>query len=495
MDDHDEPTTAGRAPGRTGLYDPAFEHDACGVGFLVNVDGSRTHRIVADGITVLKNLVHRGAVGGDQRTGDGAGILCQVPHRFFEAEAARLGVKLPAAGAYGVGMFFLPRGGSGRERAKQLVDRVMGTEGVRLLGWRPVPVEPDCLGELALASMPGIEQALVDGDGLAGEELERKLYVARKVLEAVAPAEGFELEELYACSLSTRTIVYKGMFVAPQLERFYPDLSDPAFESALAVVHQRYSTNTFPSWALAHPFRCIAHNGEINTLRGNINKMNARQKTMSSSLFGADTAKLAPVINERLSDSGIFDNVLELLLRGGRTIEHALMMMVPEAFGQRYHMSEDKRAFYEYHAAVMEPWDGPAAIAFSDGTKVGAILDRNGLRPGRWVVTRSGLVVLASEVGVLDIPPEDVLQKGRLAPGRMFMVDTAQHRVLNDNEIKAAVSRRRPYRRWLEANRIELKGLYQVPGPLVVDHAKLRERHGVGHPRESQILAPMVENA
>jgi glutamate synthase (NADPH) large chain len=498
MHDHDEPTSAGRAPGRTGLYDPVFEHDACGVGFLVNVDGSRTHRIVADGITVLKNLVHRGAVGGDQRTGDGAGILCQVPHRFFEAEGARLGVTLPAAGAYGVGMFFLPRGGSGRDRAKELVNRVMAAEGVRLLGWRPVPVEPDCLGEMALASMPGVEQALVAVDGLAGEDLERKLYVARKALEAAAPPEGFELEELYACSLSARTIVYKGMFVAPQLERFYPDLSNPAFESALAVVHQRYSTNTFPSWALAHPFRCIAHNGEINTLRGNINKMNARQKTMSSSLFGADTAKLSPVINERLSDSGIFDNVLELLLRGGRSIEHALMMMVPEAFGTRYHMSEDKRAFYEYHAAVMEPWDGPAAITFSDGTKVGAILDRNGLRPGRWVVTRSGLVVLASEVGVLDIPPEDVLQKGRLAPGRMFMVDTEQHRVLNDNEIKAAVSRRRPYRRWLEANRIELKGLYQVPGPLAVDHAKLRERQWVfGYTREdlTMILAPMVENS
>ena len=483
---------------RAGLYDPSFEHDACGVGFLVNVDGSRTHRIVADGIIVLKNLVHRGAVGGDMLTGDGAGILCQVPHRFFEAEAARLGMRLPPAGSYGIGMLFLPAGKTGRDRAKGLVDRVLASEGVSVLGWREVPVEPDCLGEIALASMPGVEQVLVAVDGRAGEELERKLYVARKALERAASADGFSLEDLYVCSLSARTIVYKGMFTAPQLERFYPDLSDPRFESALAVVHQRYSTNTFPSWALAQPFRCIAHNGEINTLRGNINKMNARQKTMGSPLFGADIAKLVPVANERLSDSGIFDNVLELLVRGGRSIEHALMMMVPEAFGQRYHMSEDKRAFYEYHAAVMEPWDGPAAIAFSDGTKVGAILDRNGLRPGRWVVTRSGLVVLASEVGVLDIPPEDVLQKGRLAPGRMFMVDTAQQRVLNDNEIKAAVSRRRPYRRWLEANRIELKGLYQVPGPLAVDHAKLRERQWVfGYTREdlTMILAPMVENA
>jgi glutamate synthase (NADPH/NADH) large chain len=437
-------------------------------------------------------------VGGDMLTGDGAGILCQVPHRFFEAEAARVGIALPAAGTYGVGMLFLPLDARTRGRARRLVERTLAAEGVSVLGWREVPVRPDCLGEIALTSMPGVEQVLVTVGGLSGEDLERKLYVARKSLERAARDGGFELEQLYACSLSARTVVYKGMFAAPQLERFYADLSDERFESALAVVHQRYSTNTFPSWALAQPFRCIAHNGEINTLRGNINKMNARQKTMSSPLFDPDIAKLAPVINERLSDSGIFDNVLELLVRGGRSIEHALMMMVPEAFGQRYHMSEDKRAFYEYHAAVMEPWDGPAAIAFSDGTKVGAILDRNGLRPGRWVVTRSGLVMLASEVGVLDIPPEDVLQKGRLAPGRMFMVDTAQQRVLNDNEIKAAVSRRRPYRRWLEANRIELKGLYQVPGPLAVDHAKLRERQWVfGYTLEdlTMILTPMVENA
>ncbi len=490
MDDHGTPTT--------GLYDPSFEHDACGVGFLVNVDGSRTHRIVADGITVLKNLVHRGAVGGDMCTGDGAGILCQIPHRFFADEASRLAVRLPAAGSYGVGMLFLPPDGPARRRAKELTDRVLASEGVSVLGWRGVPVQPDCLGEIALSSMPGVEQVLVAADGFADEELERKLYVARKALERAATADGFALEELYVCSLSARTIVYKGMFVAPQLERFYPDLSDARFESALALVHQRYSTNTFPSWALAQPFRCIAHNGEINTLRGNINKMNARQKTMSSPLFGDEAAKLAPVANPRLSDSGIFDNVLELLVRGGRSIEHALMMMVPEAFGQRYHMSEDRRAFYEYHAAVMEPWDGPAAIAFSDGVKVGAILDRNGLRPGRWVVTRSGLVLLASEAGVLDIPPEDVLQKGRLAPGRMLMVDTSLRRLMSDNEIKAAVSRRQPYRRWLEANRIELKGLYQVPGPLAVDHARLRERQWVfGYTREdlAMILAPMVENA
>jgi glutamate synthase domain-containing protein 2/glutamate synthase domain-containing protein 3 len=300
------------------------------------------------------------------------------------------------------------------------------------------------------------------------------------------------------CSFSSRTIVYKGLFVAPQFERFYPDLADPDFESALAVIHQRYSTNTFPSWHNAQPFRFIAHNGEINTLRGNINKMNARELTMSSPLFGEDIRKLSPVIQGEQSDSGIFDNVLELLVAGGRSLEHSLMMMVPEAFGKSYHMSEDKRAFYEYHAAIMEPWDGPAAISFSDGVKVGSILDRNGLRPARWVVTRSGLVVLASEVGVLDIPPEDVLQKGRLAPGKMFLVDTAQKRIIYDNEVKASVSRRKPYRRWLEANRIDLKGLFQVSGPVHTDRATLLEKQWVfGYTVEDidMVITPMVENS
>ena len=485
MNEHDDPTTAGRAPGRTGLYDPSFEHDACGVGFLVNVDGSRTHRIVADGITVLKNLVHRGAVGGDQRTGDGAGLLCQIPHRFFEAEAARLGVKLPAPDAYGVGMFFLPRSDTGRERAKRLIDRLLGAEGVRLLGWRAVPAEPDCLGEMALASMPGIEQALVAVDGLAGEDLERKLYVARKRLEAAASAEGFELEELYACSLSARTVVYKGMFAAPQLERFYPDLSDPRFESALAVVHQRYSTNTFPSWALAQPFRCIAHNGEINTLRGNINKMNARREDHELAPVRRGHGEARPGHQRAVSDSGIFDNVLELLVRGGRSI--AARADDDDARGLRAALPHERG-----QARVLRvPRGDHGALGRAGGH--GLHRRHEGRRdpgpqrpaPGRYVVTRSGLVVLASEVGVLDFPPEDVLQKGRLAPGRMFLVDTAQRRILLDNEIKAAMSRRQPYRRWLEENRIELRGLFQVPGPLAVDHAKLRQRQRVfGYTRE-----------
>jgi glutamate synthase (NADPH) large chain len=483
---------------REGLYDPFFEHDSCGVGFVVNVDGRRTHQIVVNGITVLKNLVHRGAVGGDSRTGDGAGILVQMPHRFFARETERLGFRLPAEGLYGVAMLFLPMDEEKRSRARELVeDAVAAGEGT-VLGWRDVPVDPQTLGELALSSMPQVSQVFAAFGELSGEALERRLYVTRKVIESMTAAGGFSMEQVYAASFSCRTVVYKGLFAAPQLESFYPDLRDPEFESALAVIHQRYSTNTFPSWHNSQPFRYIAHNGEINTLRGNINKMNARELTMSSPLFGADIAKLTPVIQAAQSDSGIFDNVLELLVTGGRSIEHALMMMVPEAFGPRYHMSEDKRAFYEYHAAIMEPWDGPAAISFSDGIKVGSILDRNGLRPARWVVTRSGLVVLASEVGVLPIPPEDVLQKGRLAPGKMFLVDTEQKRIIYDHEVKAAVSRQKPYRRWVEANRIELKGLFQVSGPVRADRAALREKQWVfGYSVEDidMIITPMVENS
>jgi glutamate synthase (NADPH/NADH) large chain len=485
-------------PSITGLYDPSWEHDSCGVGFLANIDGRRTHKIVSDGITILKNLVHRGAVGGDSKTGDGAGILTQLPHRFFLQECARLGIELPAEGGYGVAMLFLPDEKERRAGARALVEEVILKEGGTLLGFREVPTVSGCLGELAAGSMPHVLQVFISFEGLSGEGLERRLYVTRKCIERAAGERGFGTEELYPASFSCRTVVYKGMFVASQLEDFFPDLAHKEFESSLAVIHQRYSTNTFPSWANAQPFRYVAHNGEINTLRGNVNKINAREKTMSSPLFGEGIAKLLPVINPHLSDSGIFDNVFELLVMGGRSVEHSLMMMVPEAFGARYHMSEDKRAFYEYHAAVMEPWDGPASICFSDGVKVGATLDRNGLRPARWIVTKGGLVVLASEVGVLNIPPEEIVQKGRLAPGKMIMVDTSLKRLMYDNEIKAAVSRRKPYRRWLEGNRIELKGLFQVPGPIAVDRESLHVRQWIfGYTLEdiSMVLTPMVENA
>jgi glutamate synthase (NADPH/NADH) large chain len=481
------------------LYDPFFEHDSCGVGFVANINGHRSHKIVSDGITILKNLVHRGAIGGDRKTGDGAGMLTQIPHEFFARQCAKSGVTLPGAGGYGLGMLFLPQDEAKRANAVRIVDTVVKREGGAILCWRDVPVRPDCLGELARVGMPFVAQVFVSLSGSpAGDALERLLYVLRKCIEREAVSAGFTDEEFYIPSLSARTVNYKGMFVAPQFEMFFPDLVDESFVSAIALVHQRYSTNTFPSWHLAQPFRYMAHNGEINTLRGNINKMNAREATLKSDLFGKDLAKLFPIITPGGSDSAMFDNVFELLSLGGRSIEHVMMMMVPEAFGSRYHISEDKRAFFEYHAAVLEPWDGPAAISFTDGIRVGASLDRNGLRPARYVVTRSGVVVLASEIGVLDIPAHDVLEKGRLAPGKMLMVDTAQNRVLTDNEIKASVSRRNPYRRWLEKNKIELKGLFGVPGPVRIDRETLLTNEKVfGYSREdcAEIIGPMAENA
>jgi glutamate synthase (NADPH/NADH) large chain len=483
---------------KQGLYDPWYEHDACGVGFVVNINGQQSHQIVTDGLTILKNLVHRGAVGGDSKTGDGAGMLVQIPHRFFNKEGERLRITLPETGEYGVAMLFLPPDPQKRKTAESIVASSILAEGGKMLGWRDVPVHPECLGDMARASAPAMAQAFVAFPGLRGAPLERRLYVTRKVIESAAQSHGFTNDDCYIASFSCATIVYKGLFAAPQFECFYPDLIDKEFQSALALVHQRYSTNTMPSWPLAQPFRYLAHNGEINTLRGNINKMRAREKTISSPLFEDAIAKLPPVVDAAQSDSGIFDNVFELLYQGGRAIEHVMMMMVPEAFGSKYHISEDKRAFYEYHTSIMEPWDGPAALAFTDGTKIGVALDRNGLRPARYVVTKSGKVVMASEVGVLDIPPEEILQKGRLAPGKMFIVDLAQTRIINDNEIKAAVSRRKPYRRWLDENRIELKGLFQAPGPVRIDRETLVNREWMfGYSLEEikMVVQAMAENA
>jgi glutamate synthase (NADPH) large chain len=481
-----------------GLYDPWHEHDACGVGFVVTVNGTPSHQIVVDGITILKNLQHRGAVGGDSKTGDGAGMLTQIPHLFFEKECSRLGIQLPQKGSYGVGMLFLPSDPEKLELAKSIIASTVAAEGGTLLGWRDVPVHPECLGEMALSTMPFITQVYISFEGLKESDLERRLYITRKCIERATAEANFATHAVYVVSMSSITIIYKGMFVAPQFECFYTDLADKDFQSALALIHQRYSTNTFPSWPLSQPFRCIAHNGEINTLRGNINKMLAREKTISSPLFGEEIDKLRPVIDLAQSDSGIFDNVFELISKAGRSIEHAMMMMVPEAFGAKYHISEDKRAFYEYHTAIMEPWDGPAAIAFTDGIKIGATLDRNGLRPARYTVTKNGKVVMASETGVLDIPPEEVLQKGRLAPGKMLIVDTAQNRIIHDNEIKASVSRRKHYRRWLEQNRIELKGLFQAPGTVRINHEALMAREWMfGYTREeiSMVVKAMAENA
>lgn len=482
---------------KQGLYDPFYEHDSCGVGFVVNIDGQPSHQIVTDGITILKNLAHRGALGGDSKTGDGAGMLMQIPHAFFLKECSRSGITLPKENSYGVAMLYLPQDSTKRNASIKLIEETISEEGGSVLGWRDVPVSPQCLGDMAASSMPFISQVFVSFGSLSGSALERKLYITRKCMEKKALLNQFSLEEFYICSFSSKTIVYKGMFVAPQFEYFYPDLTDTDMQSAMALVHQRYSTNTFPSWPLSQPFRYLAHNGEINTLRGNVNKMIAREKTLSSPLFADEISKLFPLINLEMSDSGIFDNVFELITSTGRTIEHTMAMMVPEAFGAKYYISEDKRAFYDYHASIMEPWDGPAAIAFTDGIKIGATLDRNGLRPARYLITKNGKVVMASETGVLDIAPEDVLQKGRLAPGKMFLVDTAKNRVLFDNEIKASISRRKPYRRWLQNNRIDLKGLFQVPGPVNVDHQSLSIRKWIfGYTLEDikTVLLYMAEN-
>jgi len=485
-------------PVTQGLYDPQFEHDSCGVGFVVNVDGTRSHQIVADGVTILKNLVHRGALGGDSKTGDGAGIIIQIPHRFFAAVCGDCGFALPDSGLYGVGMMFLPRDNDRRREAAELTADTARREGATVLGWRDVPVHEECLGDMARETMPHIAQVFVAFGDASAEILERRLYILRKCIESAAVKAGFPIEQFYIASFSSRTITYKGLFVAPQFEHFYIDLAHEDMESAFALVHQRYSTNTFPSWPLAQPFRYLAHNGEINTLRGNINKMKARETCLASDLFGADIAKLRPIINPSMSDSAIFDNVFELLMLGGRSMEHAMMMMVPEAFGTKYHISHDKRAFYEFHAAIMEPWDGPAALAFTDGIRIGAALDRNGLRPARFIVTKSNKLIMASEAGVLDVAPSDVLQKGRLGPGKMLIVDPRKSRIMYDNEIKASISRRKPYRRWLESNRIELSGLLQTPSPVHFDRKALLLRQRMfGYTLEeiTMILAPMAENA
>lgn len=486
--------------GSRGLYDPQWEHDSCGIGAVVNISGQREHRIVEYAKQVLLNLQHRGASGADETTGDGAGILLQLPHRFFAEEAKRRKIALPAPGQYAVGMLFLPREEKLRQWCESLLGQTIREGGFEVLGWRDVPTCNRRLGQIARSAEPVIRQLWIDGQGLAEEEWERRLFLVRKRAERRIWRElGAQAEDsFYVVSMSCRTITYKGMFLAWQLFDYYPDLADPRMETALAIVHQRYSTNTFPCWRLAQPFRMIAHNGEINTLRGNINRIRSYEKIMSSPLLGERLEEIFPIIDPGGSDSSAFDNTLELLVRAGRSVPHALMMMVPEPFGERYHMSTDRRAFYEYHAAIMEPWDGPAAILFTDGRLVGGTLDRNGLRPCRYVVTQDGLAVLASEVGVIEFPPEQIRQKGRLQPGRMFLVDTQQGRILRDNEIKSAIIRQKPYRRWLEENRIELRGLFQPTRTLASsDPERLLERlRAFGYTREEMrmILAPMARD-
>ncbi len=488
-------------PRKQGLYDPRYEHDACGVGFVVDLKGRRSHALVEQAVQVLLNLEHRGACGAEKNTGDGAGILLQTPHAFLAAECERLNIELPRAGRYGVGMVFLPTDAESRAQCEQAFEKFVREEGQSVLGWRTVPTDATSLGPSAQAAAPFVRQIFIGRSDELADELafERKLYVIRRRVEkAIKRADVDRAGTFYIPSLSQKTIIYKGMLVPGQLPVFYPDLRAPSLTSALALVHSRFSTNTFPNWARAHPYRYVAHNGEINTLRGNINWMHARETRFQSQLFGADIHKILPVIDTDGSDSAMFDNTLELLTLAGRSLPHALMMMIPEPWSGDPLMSAERRAFYEYHSCLMEPWDGPASIVFTDGVAVGAVLDRNGLRPARYYVTKDGLVVMASEVGVLDIPPGEIVSKGRLQPGRMFLVDTAQGRIVGDGELKQRIAAEHPYGQWLKENMIRLA---ELPGPTLVhkpEPAALRLRQrAFGYTTEEikLLLAPMATEA
>ncbi|MCC7183777.1 MAG: glutamate synthase subunit alpha [Rhodocyclaceae bacterium] len=482
---------------RQGLYDPRLEHDACGVGFVANIKNVKSHGIVRQGLQILENLTHRGATGYDPLLGDGAGILIQTPDAFLRAETGVLGISLPPIGRYGTGIVFLPRSANGRLACESVVARIVDQEGQRFMGWRDVPRDNSGLAKAAQAIEPAMRQVFIGmGDDVDSQDaFERKLFVIRKraehAVKALALGDG---DQFYIPSLSSRTLVYKGMLLAHQVGKYYLDLQDSRLVSALALVHQRFSTNTFPTWDLAHPFRMIAHNGEINTLRGNINWMAARQKTMASSLLGADLDKLWPLIVEGQSDSACFDNALELLVMGGYSLAHAMMLLIPEAWAGNPLMDEERRAYYEYHAALMEPWDGPAAVAFTDGRQIGATLDRNGLRPARYLVTSDDMVLMASEMGVLPVPEENIVKKWRLQPGKMFLIDLESGRIIDDAEIKQQLSNAQPYRDWIERSRILVA---ELPTATVAPDAPpplLDTQQAFGYTQEDVkfILVPMA---
>ena len=488
-------------PAQQGLYHPQHEHDACGMGLVANIRGEKSHDIICKGLEVLVNLAHRGAAGCDPETGDGAGILIQIPHVFFARECGELGMQLPEPGAYGVAMCFLPVDKHNRLQCEGVMERISAEEGLTLIGWRDTPVNGDAIGREARATQPYIEQLFVGRPaGMDEESFERLLYYVRRRIEneiAASDIEGKD-EFFYVPSFSCRTIIYKGLMLAPQIEKFYAELADPLVTSALALVHQRFSTNTFPSWKLAHPYRYVAHNGEINTIRGNASWMNARQGVLHSPLYGEDIDKLFPVITPGGSDSGSLDNAVEFLYQAGRSLPHVMAMLIPEAWAGNPDMDEDKRAFYEYHASLMEPWDGPAAIAFTDGRVIGATLDRNGLRPGRYIVTKDDLVVLASEAGVLDVPAQDIRKKGRLQPGRMFLVDTVQKRIISDAEIKKELAARQPYGMWLQQEQVTLEQLPE-PSRVIASNPEtlLRRQRAYGYSEEDLriLLSPMGATA
>jgi glutamate synthase (ferredoxin) len=488
-------------PQKAGLYDFQNEHDACGIGFVVNIKGRKSNEIIRQGLTVLLNLDHRGARGAEPNTGDGAGILLQIPHGFMKKVCSDAGIVLPSPGEYAVGMIFLPQEPSHRTECEKLLTRFIYEEGQTLLGWRTVPTCDVTLGNSAKACKPYIRQIFIARNPELNDPLafERKLYVIRKRAEKAIRYSGMSgYESFYIASLSAKTIVYKGMLIPEQLEEFYPDLANPLMESALALVHSRFSTNTFPSWERAHPNRYLVHNGEINTLRGNINWMHARESTFESKMFGDDVAKVLPVISPDGSDSAMFDECLEFLTLAGRSLPHTMMMMIPEPWSKHESMDETKKAFYEYHACLMEPWDGPATMAFSDGEIVGAVLDRNGLRPSRYYVTKDDLVILASEVGVIEIPPERVTEKGRLQPGRMLLIDTNAGRIITDSELKRSLATAHPYKQWLDRYLISLHDLKETVKAPEPNHDTLLPRQkafGYTYEELRMILAPMAQDA
>src|SRR5688572_29162989 len=502
-------------PAGQGLYNPGDERDACGVGFVVHMKGKRSHDIVRKALHVLINLEHRGACGCEANTGDGAGILIQPPDAFFRKNVS---FTLPAAGSYGAGLVFRARDERDRGKIKELIAKIAEEEGQTVIGWRDVPTDNRLVGDSARATQPVFEQVFIGpgsssspglsaearsakaegGPGDAAARFERKLYVIRKRVEH--DVDRLKMKALsrrffYIVSLSATRLIYKGMLQARQLEPMFPDLSDESFESALALVHQRFSTNTFPSWPLAHPYRFIAHNGEINTLRGNINWMRAREGLLESDLFGDDLAKLLPIIREGGSDTATFDNVLELLVMAGRSLPHAILMMIPEPWSNHESMSPERKAFYRYHASLMEPWDGPASIAFTDGSMIGAVLDRNGLRPSRYYVTRDDLVIMASEVGVLDIPAEDIIVKERLHPGRIFLVDTSKGRIVDDEELKRELASAQPYREWLDQHIVNIDDLPPAREERPEHETVFKRQQAFGYTQEDLrfLISPMAQ--
>jgi len=477
------------------LFAPEREQGNCGVGFVVNLNGIVSHQTVLRGIEILCNLLHRGATAGDTRTGDGAGIMLQLPDDFLKKAAAAGGVKLDLAEAYGAGMVFMPADRQRQSVFARAVEQAAREAGLSFLGWRNVPVNMDALGKTAAQGCPNVKQFFIGLPAAPDDAKERRLYVLRRKIENKALEANAGPDEFYIVSLSAQLMVYKGLLMAPQLPEFYPDLLDVDLKSAIAVVHQRYSTNTSPSWRLAQPFRYLAHNGEINTLRGNIAQMAARQSSFNSGLFGCDLKELLPVIDGSGSDSACLDNALELLVNGGRDLPHAMMMLIPEAWGAKYPLGPDQRGFFEYHAGIMEPWDGPATIVFCDGTRVGAILDRNGLRPARYTICRDGTMSFASETGVLDFSGKEVEEKGSLRPGQIILADLRQKRLLRNGEIKGYYSRRQPYRRWVEENRISPRGFFESVAPITPDYANLLFRQKLfGYTREDLrlIIEPMA---